>query len=105
MKFEGKFIDTNNDTTNFAYHMGTAREITITDTIFHDNHVFVKIDTTFNITNDATINLNVNLDEWFKNPNLWDLNQYNNMLMPDYTAQVMMKENGSTVFSWGSIVQ
>ncbi len=105
MKFEGKFIDATNDTTNFTYHMGTAREITMNDTVFHDNHVFVKIDTAFSITNNATINLKVNLEEWFENPNTWDLNQYSNMLMSNYIAQVMMKENGTTVFTWNSISQ
>ena len=105
MKLEGKFINTSSDTTNFTYHMGTAREITMTDTIFHDNHFFVKIDTTFDLTNNATINLKVNLEEWFENPNTWDLNQYSNMLMSNYIAQVMMKENGTTVFTWNSISQ
>ncbi len=105
MKFEGKFIGTSNDTINFNYHMGTSREITAIDTTFHDNHVFVKINQPFDISNEATINLKFNIDEWFKNPNLWDLNIYNSMLMPNFAAQIMMKENGTTVFSWESIDQ
>jgi hypothetical protein len=105
MMFEGKFIDTNTDTISYAYHMGTAREITATDTTFHDNHAFVKLNTSFNIENDASISIDMNIAEWFKNPNTWDLNTYNNMLMPNYTAQIMMKDNASTVFSWGGIVQ
>ena len=47
----------------------------------------------------------MNIAEWFKNPTTWDLNAYNNMLMPNYTAQMMMKDNSSNVFSWGGIVQ
>ena len=105
MKLEGKFIDTNTDTISYAYHMGKAREITPTDTTFHDNHAFIKLNTSFNIENDASISIDMNIAEWFKNPNTWDLNAYNNMLMPNYTAQIMMKDNSSNVFSWGGIVQ
>ncbi len=105
MKLEGKFIDTNTDTISYAYHMGKAREITATDTTFHDNHAFIKLNTSFNIENDASISIDMNIAEWFKNPNTWDLNAYNNMLMPNYTAQMMMKDNSSNVFSWGGIVQ
>ncbi len=103
MKMEGRFIDTNIDTTSFTYHMGTAREIILNDTVFHDNTIHIKIDTSFNLTNNARIDLKVNLDEWFKNPNIWDLNQYNSMLMANYNAQRMMQENGATVFTWGGI--
>ena len=105
MKLEGKFIDTNTDTISYAYHMGRAREITPTDTTFHDNYAFIKLNTSFTIENDASISIDMNIAEWFKNPNTWDLNSYNNMLMPNYTAQTMMKDNSSNVFSWGGIVQ
>ena len=105
MKLEGKFISANSDTISYAYHMGTAREITMSDTTFHDNHIFIKIDTIFDLTNSATINLKVNLEEWLKNPNTWDFNQYSQMLMSNYDAQIMMRENGSTIISWGSITQ
>ncbi|MBT5613364.1 MAG: hypothetical protein HOJ64_00635 [Euryarchaeota archaeon] len=105
MKLEGKFIDTNTDTISYAYHMGRAREITPTDTTFYDNHAFIKLNTSFNIENDASISIDMNIAEWFKNPNTWDLNSYNNMLMPNYTAQIMMKDNASSVFSWGGIIQ
>ena len=47
----------------------------------------------------------MNIAEWFKNPNLWDLNIYNQMLMPNSTAQIMMYENGQNVFSLGEVFQ
>jgi hypothetical protein len=103
MKFEGKFIDSNTDTSNFAYHYGTAREITISDTIFHDNHTFININQAFTISDDATITLNFNFDELFKNPNTWDLDSNNSMLMMNYNAQTMMRENAESVFTWNSI--
>jgi len=104
MKFEGKFIDSNTDTSSFAYHYGTAREITISDdTIFHPNHTFINISQAFTISADATITLNFNFDELFKNTNTWDLNSYSSMLMMNFNAQTMMRENAQSVFSWNSI--
>ena len=47
----------------------------------------------------------MNIAEWFKNPNLWDLNDFNQTLMPNSTAQIMMYENGQNVFSLGDITQ
>ena len=47
----------------------------------------------------------MNIAEWFKNPNTWDLNVLNNMLMPNFNAQIMMFENGQNVFSLKSVTQ
>ena len=35
----------------------------------------------------------MNIAEWFKTPNTWDLNALNNMLMPNFDAQILMFEN------------
>ena len=43
--------------------------------------------------------ISMNIAEWFKNPNNWDLNEYNQMLMPNSTAQILIHENGQNVFS------
>jgi hypothetical protein len=47
----------------------------------------------------------MNIAEWFKNPNTWDLNELNTVLMPNFEAQKMMSENGRSVFSLGDINQ
>ena len=41
----------------------------------------------------------MNLAEWFKNPNTWDLNAMSTMLMGNYNAQIRMNQNGQSVFS------
>lgn len=106
MQFEGSFIDTNTDTLGFTYHMGTAREITATDTIFHDNHFLTKLNNSgFTLSNDAAIEIKMDISEWFKNPYTWDLNTYYNTLMPNYNAQLLMNDNGRSVFSIGTITQ
>ncbi len=101
MKLEGKFIDSNTDTTAFAFHNGTASN----NGNHEANHFYVKLNQSFTLSNDASINLNMDLSEWFKNPNQWDLDALHDMLMPNYTVQKMMNANGRSVFSLGSIVQ
>ena len=106
MQFEGNFIDSIADTLGFAYHMGTAREITSTDTVFHDNHFMVQLNNSaFTLSNNATIEIKMDISEWFKNPYLWNLNTYYNGLMPNYNAQLLMNQNGKSVFSLGTITQ
>ena len=103
MQFEGMFIDDTAATRGFAYHNGTAREITaVPDTIYHANDFRVKMSnvSTFGINGDATtsVELKMNIAEWFKNTYQWDLNVYGPMLMPNYNAQLRMNENGRSVF-------
>ena len=47
----------------------------------------------------------MNIAEWFKNTYQWDLTQWNNMLMPNFQAQLKMNENGQNVFSLGEVSQ
>ncbi len=105
MQFEGMYVDTATDTVGFAYHNGKAREITAApDTIFHPNHFRTKITGTNNFTIseivNTTIEIKMNIANWFKTPNVWDLNQYNQMLMPNYQAQLLMNQNGRDVFDY-----
>ena len=48
---------------------------------------------------DVEFNIAMNIAEWFKSPNNWDLNEYNQMLMPNSTAQILIYENGQNVFT------
>ncbi len=57
------------------------------------------------VTNTTEIEVEVDLSQWFKSPNLWDLNVYNQMLMPNSAAQILMYENGQNVFSLGEVTQ
>jgi len=55
------------------------------------------------VTQGATqINVNMHIDQWFENPNLWNLSALNGLFMGNYTAQKMMQENGQNVFSLAS---
>lgn len=101
MKFEGRFIKVTGDTSTFQYHsLSEIREITQTDTIFHHNYVHLKFTESMNFTEaNDTIEVKMNVNEWFANPITWDLDTLNSMMMPNYQAQIMMTQNISTVFS------
>ena len=94
MQFEGKYDD-NGTESPFAYHMGTAR---INPGEFEQNYFNTSVDDLV-IKNNSTLEIRMNVAEWFKNPNTWDLNIYNIDLMPNYEAQKLMNQNGQSVFS------
>jgi hypothetical protein len=96
MQFEGTF--TNPATINplpFAYHNGTAR---VSDGVFEQNFITVNVGG-LSIDSNATIDIKMNLAEWFKNPNTWNLNTMGTNLMGNYDAQIMMNQNGQSVFT------
>lgn len=103
MQFEGRFIDANNDTLSFQYHNGRAKNPT--SGAIENNNFHVKLNNAFTLSGDASVTINMDMAEWFKNPNQWDLDTLHSMLMPNYQAQIMMNQNGRTVFSFGSITQ
>lgn len=105
MQFDGKYKDSNNQDANFNYH--AIRAVDNSDPnnlVFEDTSFLVDLGM-LNISRNATIEIKVNIAEWFKNPNTWDLNQLNTMLMPNFEAQKMMSANGKSVFSLGAITQ
>jgi len=106
LKFEGRYIDTNTDTVSFQYHnLSKIREITMTDTIFHDNYAHIEMNKNFSIGGDASIDIQMDINEWFQDPHLWDLNTEYTMLMPNYAAQVKMTANSKSVFSIGDVTE
>jgi uncharacterized protein YndB with AHSA1/START domain len=102
LQFDGQY---NVDTTTpspFNFHNGTAR---VSDGVFEQNFAEINLSTPITITNNATIEVRMNIAEFFKNPNTWDLNVLDTPLMPNYDAQKMMQENVISVFTIGNITQ
>lgn len=103
MKFEGRYIDDITDTIGFQYHSLSKIRKTTPDTTFHDNYVNVNLTKSLDITGNTTVEIKMDIQEWFENPNLWDLDVYYAALMSDYNAQIMMRQNAATVFSVGTV--
>ena len=102
LQFDGMY---NVNTTNpapFNYHNGTAR---VSEGVFEQNFATITFSESFTISNNATIEVKMNIAQFFTNPNTWDLNVLDTPLMPNYTAQKMMQENVLSVFSLGEIIQ
>jgi hypothetical protein len=103
MQFDGKFNGTNSQINNFNFH--AIRAVNRTDPanlIFQDTSFEVSLGDVI-ITELGIVEVKMDVSEWFKNPNLWDLNTLNSMLMPNFNAQVLMSANGKSVFSLGAV--
>ena len=103
MQLDGMFIDNNNQETAYNYHVINA---------FDGSNPNDTVDTSFSVnigglTIGSNTNINVKMDvsEWFKNPNMWDLNEFDTNLMGNYDVQLLMNQNGSSVFDLVSITQ
>lgn len=103
MQFDGKYKDTNNQDANFNYHVIRAVDTSDpTNLKFEDTSFTVDLGI-IEIKNNTTIEISMNIAEWFTNPNTWDLNVLNTVLMPNFEAQKQMSANGKTVFRVGEI--
>ncbi len=100
-KMDGTFIDENGETQPYNFHNGTATN----NGVFEANHIEFSFDMDFTITDDATIEIKMDISEWYKNPLPCDLNERSTDLMMNYLAQKEMNRNGKTVFSIGAITQ
>lgn len=101
MQFDGKYTsETQTTEAGFNYHAIRAVDNTDPDNIvYQDTSFSVSLEGNWLKSTEEVINVKVNIAEWFKNPNTWDLNELNQMLMPNFDAQILMNGNGKTVFS------
>jgi hypothetical protein len=103
MQFDGKYVDNTDEEAGFNYHSIRAVDKTDPDNLkFEDTSFEVNLGT-ITVSNNMKVEVKVNLAEWFKNPNTWDLNELNTVLMPNFEAQKIMSANGKSVFSLGEV--
>lgn len=103
MQFDGNYRNSSAIESPFNFHMisaidlaaGTPRE----DTSFVLNIGAVKVG------GNTNINIDMDISEWFKSPNTWDLNEDDIDLMSNYDAQLLMNRNGASVFSLVDIIE
>jgi len=103
MQFDGKFLDSNSNEQGFNYHAIRAVDNPGLNPTFPQDTFFTVNLGEMTIENNTVIKIEANLAEWFKSPNIWDLNNLNTVLMPNSSAQIMMYQNGQTVFSLGEV--
>ena len=105
MQFDGKYKDTNNADKNFNYHVIRAVDRSDPNNLIFEDTSFEVDLGTLSFINDSEITIKANIAEWFKNPNTWNLNELNTVLMPNFDAQILMSANGKSVFSLGEVTQ
>ncbi|MDH5604532.1 MAG: hypothetical protein OEY51_11355 [Cyclobacteriaceae bacterium] len=104
MKLEGRFINAQGNIATYTTHMGTAREITVTDTLFHDNSALLSLGCPeFTLQSPVEINIEMDIAQWYDNPHSWNLDTLSNMIMPLFHAQQTLRDNAHDVFSIGEI--
>ncbi|WP_233884661.1 MbnP family protein [Tenacibaculum piscium] len=103
IKMSGTYLDSTNVYSKFNYDMIHAFNPKTNKT--EESSFSVELGV-ISIKNDATIEIKMNIAEWFKNPKNWNLNELNTDLTKNYEAQKIMFENGKKgVFSLGAISQ
>jgi hypothetical protein len=113
MKLNGKWETPEGDLHPFDFHLGIGQiynnEGTITG--FIQNYFTVTLEdqdlNLFSIGTEGviTIQLLMNVDNWFHNPNTYDHNDWGGDIMQKQDAMKLGCENGNDVFSIGTIIQ
>jgi hypothetical protein len=113
MMLNGKWQDSINQIENFNFHLGIGQlyKSNATNNVdsiyaFVQNYFNVTLpSSSFTITEGATrhIEIVMNIDSWFKTPNVFDFNYWGQNIMQIQPAMQMVKENGHDVFSVGAI--
>lgn len=103
MQLDGEFFNEENTWEDYKFHTTNYIDTNITD----NKGTFFTVDLgSINIKDNATIEIRMNVSQWFKTPNDWNLNELNSMLTENLDAQKKMSENGRNgVFSLGKISQ
>ena len=100
MKYEGKYdFDGTGDIRSFNLHTGATggnqnfftMSLPITDLVVDGDK--------------WEIELNMDLQEWLQNPQIYDFEEYGPAIMMNQDAQAKLKANGSTVFSVTSMTR
>ena len=108
LKLNGKWLDDTGFVAPYNFHLGVGQIYDANDSIigFVQNFFRVSLPSSaFNLKKDETktIQLVMNIENWFQNPNIFDFDYYGGYTMQNEDAMEAMKENGHDVFSVGYI--
>ncbi|HLV41417.1 MAG TPA: MbnP family protein [Brumimicrobium sp.] len=91
MKLEGRYED-QNTYNHFNFHTGPLNN--------NKNYFHVTLPMTLNVSNGAfDVSLAMEIQNWFKNPNTFDLTTISQGMMGSQVKQELVKNNGIDVFS------
>ena len=90
LKLEGYYYNPSPSETGFAMHLGKNANLvtcTINDLNFQTSET------------GSDLNLSMNLNEWFRNPNVYDFNSDGVSIMNNSAAMLKIAQNGADVFT------
>ena len=99
MKINGRWVDETGVKNPFNLHLG---RISNDNGTFSDNAFTVTLPLEgFHVLQNesSALNLQMNVNAWFSNPNIFDLNVFGGSIMQNREAQLLVRENGWNVFS------
>lgn len=99
MKLNGKYLDGDGNMVPLNVHLGIGQNATHSQ--FYQNYftVDIPIDFLLEENQDNGICIDMNIDNWFRGPHVYDFNTYGSAIMQNQEAQNILKENGNDVFS------
>ena len=105
MKLNGKYLDAEGLLAPLAIHLGIGQNEGHSQ--FYQNYFTVElpIDLTIAETAENQIDLTMIIDNWFRNPNLYDFYEHGSHIMQNQAAQQALKENGNNVFRIGKLTE
>ncbi|MCF8228406.1 MAG: hypothetical protein K9G58_12390 [Bacteroidales bacterium] len=105
MKLNGKWNEPNGNITPFDFHMGIGQiYYSYPDSIIgfvHNNFRVSLPNSAFEIQENEAMDFNIimNIENWFKDPHVYDHNVWKGYIMQNQEAMKLAKENGHNVFS------
>ena len=99
MKLNGKYLDTNDQLAPLNIHLGIGQNDT--HTTFYQNYFTVELPIDLEVLEDQDniLHLDMNIDNWFRNPHPYDFQVFGSAIMQNQEAQRLLRENGHDVFS------
>ena len=99
MKLNGKYLDENEQLAPLNIHLGIGQNEDYTT--FYQNYFTVTLPIDFVVAENAEnqLFLTMIVDNWFRNPNLYDFNDWGSAIMQNQAAQQALKENSHDVFT------
>lgn len=99
MKLNGKYLDENGDLAPMNIHLGIGQNED--QTVFYQNYFIVELPLDLNLKEGETntIYLDMNIDNWFRSPHIYDITTFGSAIMQNQQAQQLLKENGHDVFT------
>ena len=103
MQINGKWLSNRSNLTPFCLHTGIGQT-------YQDNELTGFVQNFFTVTlplssfevkdsETSSLTLTMNVNNWFRDPNVYDFNVWGSAIMQNQAAQEVLKENGKNVFS------